>query len=60
MCCQKNGSTFANTGLAFVLAFDEEDVEFDIYQRARDLMELSVEDGLHLWTLKLRANAVFN
>ncbi len=50
--------------------FDDEDIFFDIYQRARDLMELSFhkmlpgqeppENGLHLWTLKRKANAVSN
>ena len=50
--------------------FDQEDISFDIYQRARDLMELSghkmlpeqepPKKGLHLWTLKRTANAVSN
>jgi len=49
---------------------NEEDISFDIYQRARDLMELSghkmlpeqdpPKKGLHLWTLKRTANAVSN
>ncbi len=50
--------------------FDDEDISFDIYQRAHDLMELSgnkmlpwqepPENGLHLWALKCKANAVSN
>ncbi len=50
--------------------FDEEDISFDTYQRACYLMELSgnkmlpgqdpPENGLNLWTLKSKANAVSN
>ena len=50
--------------------FDEEDIKFDIYEKARQLMELSshrmlpeqdeAHNGLHLWTLKRQANAVSN
>ena len=50
--------------------FDDEDISFDIYQHARDLIELSgnkllpeqepPKNGLHLWTLKRKANAVSN
>ncbi len=50
--------------------FDEEDISFDVYQPARDLMELSgkkmlpgqdpPKNGLHLWTPKRKANAVSN
>jgi hypothetical protein len=49
---------------------DPEDIEFDIYQKARDLMELNSmkmlpkqkvqAGGVHLWQLKRQAYSVSN
>ena len=50
--------------------FDDEDIKFDMYQKARTLMELSGQkmlpgqdeapNGLHLWRFKRQANAASN
>ena len=50
--------------------FYSEDIKFDVYQKARTLMELSGQKmlpdqdepptGLHLWTFKRQANAASN
>ena len=49
---------------------DDEDIKWDMYQKARDFMELSghrmlpdqdeAPNGLHLWTFKRQANAASN
>ena len=49
---------------------DDEDIKFDMYQKARALMELSghrmlpgqdeAPNGMHLWTFKRQANAASN
>ena len=49
---------------------DDEDIKFDMHQKARTLMELSGQkmvpcqdeapNGLHLWTFKRQANAASN
>ena len=49
---------------------DDEDIKFDMYQKARAFMELSCHrmlpdqdeapNGLHLWTFKRQANAASN
>ena len=55
---------------ARILKLDPEDIEFDIYQRVRDLMHLSglrmlpeqelPESNVHLWQLVLQASTASN